>query len=373
VQQGDVVILNGDQPLSDLQEQLQEAEFPLDERTLIRGEWSLHYYAQFMELMKRRRPKLVIIDSLIGCAGGKAFDENKSEFAQPLYWLTRNNGVLYPATTILVIHHANKQGGFRGTSAIRDAVNEVWALKKPEGALLAEVGPAARVITIEKSRCGRGGTQLLMRMEDDLSFSIRDFTPEVNPDDTTPASHSDRVLQRLRTVFPRTLRQADLNSDPLLGGRVAATKKALQRLVKRGLIEAVDGVPGPRGSTVFHYRAVLVQSDTSTTRARGEAKKVSPSGHFPCAAVDRLGDTPPVEKEGVPQSESGSDGGGATGGHIPENDPPCPPVKGSRTKGSATGGHSGEYPHARGREASGSESDEAAPVAALDHAANLWE
>lgn len=373
VQQGDVVILNGDQPLSDLQEQLAEAEFPLDERTLIRGEWSLHYYAQFMELMKRRRPKLVIIDSLIGCSGGKAFDENKSEFAQPLYWLTRNNGVLYPATTVVVIHHANKQGGFRGTSAIRDAVNEVWALRKPEGALLEQVGASARVITVEKSRCGRGGTQLLMQMEDDLSFSIRDFTPEVNPEDTTPASHSDRVLQRLRTVFPRTLRKADLDSDPLVGGRAAATKKAIQRLVKRGLIEAVDGVPGPRGSTVFHYRAVLVQGDTSTTRVRGEGKNVSPSGHIPCAAVDRLGDTPPVENEGVPQSEGGSEGSGATGGHIPLGDTPCPPVKPCHTKGSATGGHPGEYPHARAREADGSESVEVAPVAALDQATNLWE
>jgi hypothetical protein len=180
IEPGGVVILNGDQPLSDLQEQLEEADFPLDDRTLIRGEWSLQYYAQFVELMKRRRPKLVIIDSLIGCSGGKAFDENKSEFAMPLYWLTRNNGVLYPATTILIIHHANKQGGFRGTSAIRDAVNETWSLKKPEGRDLERLGQRSRVITIEKSRCGRGGTQLLMQQEDDLSFSIRDFTPEVD-------------------------------------------------------------------------------------------------------------------------------------------------------------------------------------------------
>ena len=34
-------------------------------------------------------------------------------------------------TTILIIHHANKNGGFRGTSAIRDAVDETWKLSKP--------------------------------------------------------------------------------------------------------------------------------------------------------------------------------------------------------------------------------------------------
>jgi hypothetical protein len=384
VQQGGVVILNGDQPLNNLHEQLHEADFPLDDRTLIRGEWSLHYYAQFVELMKRRRPKLVIIDSLIGCAGGKAFDENKSEFAQPLYWLTRNNGVLYPATTILVIHHANKQGGFRGTSAIRDAVNEVWALKKPEGPLLEEVGPASRIITIEKSRCGRGDSRLLMRMEDDLSFSIRDWTPEVNPEDATPASHSDRVLQRLRTVFPRTLRQTDLNADPLVGGRVAATKKALQRLVKRGLIEVAESVAGPRGSTAIHYRAVLVQGDTHTTCARGEGKDVSPGGHSPCAAMDRPGDTPPVENESVPRSEVGLKRDDATGGHLPPEEASCPPVKASRAKGSATGGHSGEYPHARVREAavvepavpaSDTVGGEEPGVAeqALNRAATLWD
>ena len=68
----------------------------------------------FIKLMQTYTPKLVVIDSLIGCSGGRAFDENKSDFAQPLYWLTRNNGVLFPRTTILIIHHANKNGGFQG-------------------------------------------------------------------------------------------------------------------------------------------------------------------------------------------------------------------------------------------------------------------
>ena len=40
--------------------------------------------------------------------------------------------IVFPATTILVIHHANKQGGFRGTSSIRDAVDETWKLSKPD-------------------------------------------------------------------------------------------------------------------------------------------------------------------------------------------------------------------------------------------------
>ena len=345
VESGGVVILNGDQPLTDLLEQLTEADYPLDDRTLIRSEWSLQYYAQFVELMKRRKPKLVIIDSLIGCSGGKAFDENKSEFAMPLYWLTRNNGVLYPATTILIIHHANKQGGFRGTSAIRDAVNEVWSLKKPEGKELDELGMRSRLITIEKSRCGRGGTRLLMQQESDLSFSIRDFTPEVDPADASPASHSDRVLQRLRTIYPRTITRAELGADPLVGGQVAATKKALQRLVKKSLVEVAETSPGPKGSTIQHYRAVLALSPSKapSLRARGEGEKVSPSGQIDCAATDLLGDNPCPPVKSVPRSKSKK----RTGGHFEPGDNPCPPVDPSDTNGSADRGTHFQHPPAR--------------------------
>ena len=341
IESGGVVILNGDQPLSDLQEQLEEADYPLDDRTLIRGEWSLQYYAQFVELMKRRRPKLVIIDSLIGCSGGKAFDENKSEFAMPLYWLTRNNGVLYPATTILIIHHANKQGGFRGTSAIRDAVNETWSLKKPEGRDLERLGQRSRVISIEKSRCGRGGTQLLMQQEDDLSFSIRDFTPEVDASDATPASHSDRVLQRLRTVYPRTLTRQDLNSDPLVGGKVAATKKALQRLEKRGLIEVAEQAAKGGCPPIHLYRAVL--SFSSSSCARGEIQKMSSREQNASGGTEVLGDSPCPQDGGVPKLTGEPLGRG----HIAEGDTPCLQANPSGGAENAPLGHSGEYPRAR--------------------------
>merc|ERR1711991_1213746 len=99
-------------------------------------------------------------------------------FASPLYRLTNNNGHSFPATTILVIHHANKQGGFRGTSSIRDAVDETWKLSKPTQEQVNKVGRNSRFISIEKSRSGRMGTQMIMKMKDDLTFAIADYTPE---------------------------------------------------------------------------------------------------------------------------------------------------------------------------------------------------
>ena len=264
IQKGPVLILNGDQPLTQLREQLEEVDYPVNTNTKILTDWQLQRYAQFVQLMKDYQPKLVIIDSLIGCSGGKAFDENKSDFATPLYWLTRNNGNLFPKTTILIIHHANKNGGFRGTSAIRDAVDETWALSKPSEEEAVRVGKFSRLITIEKSRQGRMGTQLLMQMQDDLSFTIADHTPEVESE-PTPTSVTGRVLQRLRVIYPQTRTTNELVDDPVLEGKPPAIRKSVQRLTKRGLIEVVSNDP-------VKYKAVL---------ARGEVQESVPNKQTP--------------------------------------------------------------------------------------------
>ena len=338
VQQGPVLLLNGDQPLVQLKEQLEEVDYPLDSNTKVLTDWQLQRYAQFIKMMEKVQPKLVVIDSLIGCSGGRAFDENKSDFATPLYWLTRNNGVLFPATTILIIHHANKQGGFRGTSAIRDAVDETWALKKPsKDQVEGRKAPAhSRIITIEKSRAGRSGTSLIMQMEDDLSFSVADFTPEVDPDNTAPSSTTDRVLQRLRVIYPRLATKTDLNADPVVGGKVAAIQKSLQRLVKRGLICEVE-VPGDKRYKQKTYQAVLAGGDLSYG-VQSEQK--------PSAGTDVRVDSPDYSDE-VSTLDLGADD---KGGHPEAVDGGCPPSEASDNAESAHDGHSEQYPRARQEE-----------------------
>ena len=289
VQQGPVLLLNGDQPLIQLKEQLTENDFPINDQTFIQTDWQLQRYAQFNKLMETYKPKLVVIDSLIGCSGGKAFDENKSDFANPLYWLTKNNGDLFPATTILIIHHANKNGGFRGTSAIRDAVDETWALQNPNSAEVIKqqkklenrlmkderIEKHERVISIEKSRCGRSGTKLKLGQDQDLNFYIEDITPEVDFDDTAPATVLGRVLSRLRVAHPESRTKNDLILDRLVAGSPAAIKKTLQRLESQQLIVSYV----PEGSRTKQYKANL---------ACGEVWKVSPSGTY--ASVDNGSD-----------------------------------------------------------------------------------
>ena len=362
VQQGPVLLLNGDQPLVQLKEQLEEVDYPLDSDTHIQTDWALQRYAQFVKLMNDIKPKLVVIDSLIGCSGGRAFDENKSDFATPLYWLTRNNGVLFPATTILVVHHANKQGGFRGTSAIRDAVDETWALKKPSKEQVEKgVAPAhSRLITIEKSRSGRSGTSLIMRMEADLSFSIADFTPEVDAANTSPSGITDRVLQRLRVIYPRTMSRTELNADPLVGGRVAAIRKSLQRLVKRGLIEVVGSAPAPDGKNSFDiYKAVL---------ARGEVGDMCPTLDKPSDGAgfgmgQKVGHPPNSGNVSHPESQDADQGG-----TLSEKQGDCPIPDPSTGAESIKVGHPDQYPRAREEKRTKQELD-----ALQEQAWNMWD
>jgi hypothetical protein len=383
VEQGPVLLLNGDQPLVQLQEQLEETEIPKYAPITIRTDWSLQRYAQFIKLLEQVKPKLVIIDSLIGCSGGRAFDENKSDFATPLYWLTRNNGILFPPTTIVIIHHANKQGGFRGTSAIRDAVDEVWALKRPTEREVEMTGQSARIITVEKSRSGRGGSQLLLKQEADLCFTLADWTPEVDPTNASPSGTTDRVLQRLRVVYPNTRTRGDLNADPLCGGSVAAVRKSLQRLLKRGLIEILSSEErtNQKGSPEHHFRAVLSSSRgevvfSSPTKANPSDTKGSDVGH-----LGGTGGMCPTSKEGFAAGTSSDPAPADLGGTLSENQEGCPTSDPLRRSRSAHVGHPTTAIRTRGTDLGGEPVLEREPSehtteeidASMDAAMRRWE
>jgi hypothetical protein len=281
VEAGPVLILNGDQSEVQVQQQMRDLEFlPSDPVRVVMG-WDLNWYYRFVKLVEKHRPKLVIIDSITGCSRGSAFDENKKEFAGPIYWLSNNNGRVFPACTILLIHHANKTGGFRGSSAIRDAVDEVWGLRRPDKRQLEQTGANARLITVEKSRAGRDGSKLLLKLESDLTFSLSDYV-EIDLESASPASIVDRVLQRLRAAHPRAITRSELAADPLCGGSVTAIRKALQRLVSRGLIE----IPAQQGAKSANLYQAVLSRDTSVSSSPTYLKTSAGQGSYVGQPID---------------------------------------------------------------------------------------
>ena len=350
VESGPVLILNGDQSEVQVQQQLRDLEFkPSDPVTVVMG-WDLNWYYRFVKLIEKHQPKLVIIDSITGCSRGSAFDENKKEFASPIYWLANNNGRLFPACTILLIHHANKTGGFRGSTAIRDAVDEVWGLRRPDKKQVEQTGYNARLITVEKSRAGRDGSKLLMKLESDLTFSLADYV-EVDVDSASPASIVDRVLQRLRAAYPRALSRSELAADPLCGGSVNAIRKSLQRLVSRGLVEVVGSAPGAGGQANL-FQAVSASRDMCVNSCPTSAK--------PSQALESGVGQPDDVSHLVPPSAQQD-------GTSWDNPPTCPTPESSGANGSAQVGQVLED-SPRGDERSAAELEQL-----MAEAARMWD
>ena len=274
VKKGPVLILNGDQPMIQMQDQLSEIDIPEEamRNVVIRNGFDLTQQGRFIDLMKKYKPSLVIIDSLVGCSGARAADENKSIYARPLYWLTRNNGVTFPGTTVMIIHHSNKTGGFRGTTAIRDAVDEVWALRKlsdEEQKLEIEAGnedpTRTRVVTVEKSRQGREQSLLWLHKNQDETFTLEERAKPL-ASDKKPMSKKDRALEFLRENRGRgyTLQEINkaIHSGVLLKEFEPGVRTAINRLLKEGLIEKA-GVSGKS----HLYKALLVKT---TSLLRGD-------------------------------------------------------------------------------------------------------
>jgi hypothetical protein len=300
VEKGKCVYFNADMSAMDFRTEADLHEIKQSENFVFVPDFNMYRRMEFIKTMNRHKPSLICIDSVSGCSGAKAADENKAEFAAPLIWMNAVNGELWPACTIIFIHHANAHGGFRGSSAIGAAVGEVWKLEKPE----ADKGFSVdqRLITVPgKQRGGFGGT-LLQTQEEDLTLTIQEIEP-AEKDVTRAGSIMAKVLTRLRTRdtwVPRS----DLNSDSLVGGSVSAIRKSLQRLVAKGVVEMRSDVK----ANVFEYRAI-----SSTTR--GGMLEVSQSHQTPSAGTEEemgqvdspVAVVPPTEPSSGEALEEGCD------------------------------------------------------------------
>jgi hypothetical protein len=258
---GKVLWLNGDQSKQQLKATLKDADITIEDLAgfvPIQG-WELQWYGRFTRLIEKHVPDLVIIDSVTGCSKGSAFTENQKEFASPLYWLALNNGSSFPPCAILLLHHSNKTGGYRGTSSLKDATDET------RGIAFSKTSAENRIVTVEKSRAGRKGRQILLQLTSDMDFIMKDVEPE---QDDSPASHEARLLARLHAAGGRWVPRTELAADPVVGGSVKALRKRLERLVAHQLVEQ-RVVEERKGSPRYEFR-IPFHGSLSPVRCVGE-------------------------------------------------------------------------------------------------------
>ena len=199
VEPGKCLWLNGDQS-----ERITRRQFDLIGVTKgvnVIAEWDMQWYRKFCKIQNDHKYDLVVIDSLDGCNDSNPYEENRREYALPLKKLARRNGQDFHACSIIVIHHNNRNGGFRGTSAIKAAVDETWNMQKISAKELAESALPinTRIVTVEKSRDDREGQKMVFSLLPDYTYAIGPVPDKENTvKDNTPNQHMLDILKVMR-------------------------------------------------------------------------------------------------------------------------------------------------------------------------------
>ena len=229
---GKVLYVQTDEPEINTAQNLKAAGFetvPNDNLTLY-FQWQFDQMTQLREQITKTEPVLVVIDSLTSSNRSAAVEERSMEYARGLYEL-RDMAMEF-GCAIIILHHENKNGGVRGTTAIKANVSEVWHLKRCD-----QLSSTHRLLEIEKSRSGCVGVRQLELDINDLSWQDQgEYDPSGNGKDR-PATLSTgaRLL-----AFLQERPGVKFEPDELVGefGRSRdAVRKALSRLYKSGLID----------------------------------------------------------------------------------------------------------------------------------------
>ncbi|MDL5053752.1 DnaB-like helicase N-terminal domain-containing protein [Oscillatoria laete-virens NRMC-F 0139] len=138
--------------------------------------WSIDDFGALKKAIAAHKPDIIVIDSLTSVNANSIVSENDVEYARPLIRLRKFAEEF--DCTFLIIHHSNQQGGSRGTSAIRNTVDEVWRLEKdtkdPEG--------LRNLFTIEKTRSRAPASYRLQYDDEAATWTITDKMQGEHPE-----------------------------------------------------------------------------------------------------------------------------------------------------------------------------------------------
>ncbi|MEH2071619.1 MAG: AAA family ATPase [Nostoc sp.] len=166
-----ILYYQGDESPGDMLQALDSlgySEQDIGESVRVRFGWSAENMPTLIQDLKEFQPELVFIDSLSTANRFSIYRESEMEYARPILEMT-GLATQYK-TTFVIIHHTNKEGGVRGTTAIRNAVSEVWTLTKDNKETAT---PYDRILEIDKSRSRSSNKKYRMYFNpDDLSFTF---------------------------------------------------------------------------------------------------------------------------------------------------------------------------------------------------------
>lgn len=193
------------------------------------------------------QPDLVIIDSLASCNRTTGIDENSAAVANPIYDLQQL--VLDQPVTFFVLHHLNKGGAIRGSTAIEAACSSVWRMTRPSEEQCASNGlDVGTDRIISPGSKNRGVDQKLLCRLDRVRdvFTILEYYERNARSGNTAL---DRVVTLVDTSGPHTT----ASLCDVIGSEFSrkAIEKALVKASEAGLVRRAKG-QGKGGPWVYN-------------------------------------------------------------------------------------------------------------------------
>ncbi|NJR19332.1 MAG: AAA family ATPase [Calothrix sp. CSU_2_0] len=242
-----IMVYQGDERESDMASALEIMgydEGDIGQYIKTRFNWSFEHMPLLIQDLQEFKPDFVIIDSLTFSSRFSSYNENEVAYARPILELTglanEHN------TSFMLVHHANRNGDIRGSSAIFNAVSEVWKIEKDVSQFAT---PNDRLLTVEKSRSRSSGKKYRVIFEpDNLDFVFLGEQDKDNLENQTDVNCRASILEYLRKSpnVPYTCEEL-VHYVKYSRSFIA---KALSLLVCDGLVNCKRG-SGNRASTFY--------------------------------------------------------------------------------------------------------------------------
>lgn len=254
-----VLIVQVDEPAKNLIMRAEQLELgDLEIRFITK--WQVESIPRLVSEIDNFKPDLVMIDSITGASKFSIYSENDVPFAKPLLLLrdiAQDKNV-----TFLVIHHSSKGaegrgGSARGTSALVNAVSEVWNLSRVDP---KDKSNMQRIWGIEKTR-GRRPCSYLIELGEDGQWDILGEYNGNSLKEEPEAPLRQRIISHLQSRPNIYYEVKDLAEE--LGYGEDSLRRVLSALKLDGLIDYIPGKTGRHGYPAKYCFKMLI-SDTDS-------------------------------------------------------------------------------------------------------------
>jgi hypothetical protein len=299
-QKGKVLIVQTDEPTSETRDRFEVSgmfEAVEDGQILVLSQWGFSQLRKLERWVEDFKPSLIVIDSLSTANRRSGHEEKDVQYAHGLIDL-RDLADKHRCS-IWVLHHSNKAGSTRGSTALEANVSEVWRIRA--GEQKEDLTKTQRILSVGKSRAGCTGDYLLELDVENFAWAWHGEHSSAQQPRSNPGAEllSFLTLNADQWFEPEQLAQRSFG-----GGSRDAVRKQCKRLERSGLIRAEervkkhDSYKGTTRFTVFQgIRALDASTKQGVQRSNdhisrtfqaldaplaGHADSESENEHYPC-------------------------------------------------------------------------------------------